>query len=252
MIELKNAQQLAVMAAGGSLLASCRDAVLAAAVPGVTTVELDELAEKLIRQGGGMPNFKGYGGFPFTICANINDLVIHGFANKRPLQTGDIFSLDIGLIWQGLHVDTTATKVIGGLENAPESVQRFIATGEQALSFAITQAVIGNKVGDISSTIQRTVESAGYSVVKEFVGHGVGSSLHMEPMIPCYGKAGTGLTLQEGMTLAIEVMMNMGGSAVKTLKDGWQVVTRDHSMSAQFEHTVAVTQDGPKILTLGN
>jgi methionyl aminopeptidase len=250
MIELKDQKQLAAMADGGALLAKCREAVLAAAEPGVTTLELDALAEKLIRDGGGTPNFKGYGGFPFTICANVNDLVIHGFPNKRALQPGDVFSLDIGLIWQGLHVDTTETKIIGGLDTASEAVQKFIKTGEKALSLAIDQAVIGHRVGDISATMQQTVEQAGYSVIREFVGHGVGSELHMEPMIPCFGRAGTGPLIQEGMTVAIEVMMNMGGPAVKTLKDGWQVVTKDHSLAAQFEHTVAVTKNGPQILTL--
>ena len=250
MIELKNDEQLQIMRQGGALLARIRDEVLGGAEAGVTTLELNDLAERLMKQAGAKSNFKGYGGFPFVICANVNDLIIHGFANKRPLQNGDVFSLDIGLIWKGLHVDTTATKIIGGLENAPEKVQTFIKTGEKALSLAIDRAVIGNRVGDISSTMQQTVESAGFSVIREYVGHGVGSELHMEPMIPCYGRAGTGEVLKEGMTLAIEVMMNMGGPKVRTLKDGWQVVTKDNSLSAQFEHTVAVTKDGPEILTI--
>ncbi len=249
MIELKTEQQLAIMTEGGAKLARCRDAVVAAAQPGVTTLELDALAESLIVKTGGKPNFKGYGGFPYTICANVNELILHGFPNKRPLQQGDIFSLDIGLIWQGLHVDTTATTVIGGIGAVSEAVQRFVKTGEKALSLAIDQAVVGNRVGDISAIMQKTVESAGYSVIREFVGHGVGTELHMEPMVPCFGRPGTGVMLKEGMTLAIEVMMNMGGPGVRTLKDDWQVVSKDKSLTAQFEHTVAVTAAGPQVLT---
>jgi methionyl aminopeptidase len=249
MIEIKTANQQNIMAEGGRLLAECRDLVVQAAEAGVTTLELDQLAEAEIRRRGAEPNFKGYGGYPYSICANVNDLVIHGFPNKRQLQNGDVFSLDIGLKYKGLHVDTTATKVIGGVDSAPENVQRFIATGQSALQLAIEQAVPGNRVGDISAAMQQTVESAGYSVVRDFVGHGVGSELHMEPMVPCFGKAGSGPTLEVGMTLAIEVMMNMGKPEIRTLKDGWQVVTKDRSLSAQFEHTVAITIDGPLILT---
>lgn len=250
MIELKTPEQLEIMRTGGKLLAECRDAVLAAAQLGVTTLELDTLAEKLIRERDAKPNFKGYGGFPYSICANVNELVIHGFANKRALQVGDVFSLDIGLIYKGLHVDTTGTIIVGGMDAADQKVQQFIKTGEKALSLAIEQTRAGNRVGDVSAVMQQTVESAGYSVIREFVGHGVGSELHMDPLVPCFGKAGTGEMLKEGMTLAIEVMMNMGGPEIKTLKDGWQVVTKDHSLSAQFEHTVAITKDGPEILTL--
>jgi methionyl aminopeptidase len=249
MIELKNVEQLRTMTEGGAILASCRDQVLAAAQSGVTTLELDTLAEKLIRRAGATPNFKGYGGFPYTICANVNELILHGFPKKRALQIGDVFSLDIGLLWQGLHVDTTGTIVVGGTDKAPEAVQKFVKTGQKALYAAIDRALVGNRVGDISSAIQYMVEQAGYSVIREFVGHGLGSELHMEPMIPCYGRAGTGMVLKEGMTLAIEVMMNMGGPGVKTLKDEWQVVTKDKSLSAQFEQTVAVTKSGPVVLT---
>jgi methionyl aminopeptidase len=251
MIEIKTSAQLEIMTEGGALLGKIRDEVLSKAQPGVTTLELDELAEKLIINAGAKPNFKGYGGFPYTICANVNELILHGFPNRRPLQVGDVFSLDIGLIWQGLHVDTTGTVVVGGIDVATSGVKRFVQTGEAALWAAIEQAKVGNRVGDVSSAMQRIVEDAGYSVIREFVGHGIGSSLHMEPNVPCYGRPHTGPELTEGMTLAIEVMMNMGKPAILTLKDGWQVVSKDKSLTAQFEHTVAIWADGPKILTKG-
>lgn len=249
MVELKTPQQLKSMTEGGRLLAQIRDQLVSLAQPGMTTIELDQMAEKLITQAGAKPSFKGYGGYPFTICANVNELILHGYANKRALLTGDVFSLDIGLVYDNLHVDTTDTIIVGGPDKAPADVQQFVKVGRQALMSAIDQAVVDHRVGDISATMQAIVEQAGYSVIREFVGHGVGTSLHMDPQIPCYGRPGIGPKLEEGMTLAIEVMMNMGKPDIKTLKDGWQIVTKDGSLSAQFEHTVAITKDGPQILT---
>lgn len=248
-IELKTPDQIAIMAEGGRRLSLIRDELVRRAQPGLTTLEIDSMAEELIRSGGDQPSFKGYGGFPYTICANLNQIVVHGFPNKRALLPGDLFSLDIGLIHRGFHIDTTATTIVGGLEAASPQVQKFYRTGQQALDLAISQALVGNRVGDISHAMQSTVEAAGFSVIREYVGHGVGTSLHMDPQIPCYGKPHTGPELVEGMTLAIEIMMNMGQPQVKDLKDGWQVVTKDGTLSAQFEHTIALTSSGPQVLT---
>ena len=165
------------------------------------------------------------------------------------LRAGDLLSIDVGLLWKGWHLDTTGTLIVGGAETADEEVRRFAEVGYEVLEAAIVQAKVGNRVGDISAAMQEGIEGAGYSAVREYVGHGLGSQLHMEPMVPCYGKAGTGPELKEGMTLAIEVMMNAGGPYVRTLKDGWTVVTKDGSISGQFEHTVAITKSGPKVLT---
>ncbi len=249
MTELKSPQQLQSMTKGGQLLAQIRDHLITIAQPGITTAEIDQLAEKMIRDAGAKPSFKGYGGYPFTICANVNELILHGYANKRALLAGDVFSLDIGLVYDDLHVDTTATTIVGGIDQASAEVQQFIKVGEKALAESIKLATTANRVGDVSSAIQEIVESAGYSVIRDYVGHGVGSQLHMDPQIPCYGRPDTGPKFEEGMTVAIEVMMSMGKPQLKTLKDGWQVVTKDGSLSAQFEHTVAITKSGPQVLT---
>lgn len=249
MIEIKSSEQLQIMAEGGKVLAKVRDKLMESATAGVTTLELEDLSEHLITSSGATSNFKGQYGYPYTILTSVNEQVIHGKPNKRSLQNGDLLSIDVGLLWKGWHLDTTGTVIVGGDAAASLEVQEFAAAGYRILDEAIAQARVGNRVGDISSTMQRGIEGAGYSVVREYVGHGLGSELHMEPMVPCFGKPGTGPVLQEGMTLAIEVMMNMGKSDVRTLKDGWTVVTKDKSISGQFEHTVAVTKDGPWVLT---
>jgi methionyl aminopeptidase len=249
MIERKTPAQLTIMAEGGRHLAEVRDALMRAAQPGVTTMELEHLSEKLIAEHGATSNFKGQYDYPYTILTSVNEQVIHGKPNNRALQSGDLLSIDVGLLWKGWHLDTTGTLLVGGEEAADETTRLFWRDGYRILDEAIAQAVIGNRVGDISAAMQRGIESAGYSAVREYVGHGLGTELHMEPMIPCVGRPHTGAELAEGMTLAIEVMMNRGKSAVRTLKDGWTVVTKDGSLSGQFEHTVAVTKKGPKILT---
>jgi methionyl aminopeptidase len=248
-IELKSHDQLMLMRQGGAILANTLSVVGAAAKAGTTTLELDILAEQLIRDSGAVPAFKGYQGFPSTLCTSLNEQVIHGKPNKRPLVVGDLLTIDVGLIWQGLVLDHATTLVIAGESQVNRSEQSFLMAGKQSLEAAIDAARVGNRVGDISAAMQGIVEHRGYSVVREYAGHGVGSELHMEPFIPCYGNPGRGMLLAEGMTLAIEVMFNMGGSGVKTLKDGWTVVTKDGTLSAQFEHTVAVTDAGPEILT---
>ena len=251
MIELKQPEQLQIMGVGGQKLAACLAQVVAAAKVGVTTLELDSLAERLILEVGGRPNFKGYQGYPYTLCTSVNEQVIHGFPNKRALVSGDVLTIDVGMLYQGWHVDHAVTVVVGLAKEVEQQqqTQRFLKTGQRALAAAIDQIKPGAHVGDLSAAIQAVVEEAGYSVIRDFTGHGLGSALHMEPIIPCFGRAGTGARLEVGMTLAVEVMMNMGKAETRTLKDGWTVVSKDKSLSAQFEHTVAVTQDGFEILT---
>lgn len=249
MIEIKTPKQIEIMAEGGAVLAKVRDALMAEAKVGVTTLELEDISEKLINDSGATSNFKGQYGYPYTILTSVNEQVIHGKPNNRKLQSGDLVSIDVGLLWKGWHLDTTGTVIVGGATAAKPEVQAFAKAGYEILDQAIAQAVVGNKVGDISAAMQQGIEGHGYSVVREYVGHGLGTELHMEPMVPCYGKPGTGPELKPGMVMAIEVMMNMGRPEVRTLKDGWTVVTRDKSISGQFEHTVAVTESGPKVLT---
>lgn len=249
MIEIKTPEQLKIMAEGGHKLAQVRDQLMAAAIPGIATIELEQLSEKLIAGCGATSNFKGQYDYPYTILTSVNEQVIHGKPNKRVLRAGDLLSIDVGLLWKGWHLDTTGTLIVGGKDSADEEVRQFATKGYEILDAAINQARVGNRVGDISAAMQDGIESAGYSAVREYVGHGLGSELHMEPMVPCYGWPGTGPELKEGMTLAIEVMMNAGGPYVRTLKDGWTVVTKDGRISGQFEHTVAITKSGPKVLT---
>jgi methionyl aminopeptidase len=250
MIEIKNVSQINIMRDNGFLLDSCLQKVISKANPGVTTLALDELAESLIREAGAVPNFKGYQGYPSTLCTSVNDQVIHGRPNKRSLIQGDVLTVDVGLVRNGFHVDRATTIIVGGEAAADSKVVKFLATGREALEHAINEVMPHKHVGDISAAMQEVVERAGYSVIREFTGHGVGTKLHMEPTIPCFGQRGRGSRLEVGMTLAVEVMMNMGSSKIKTLKDGWTTVTQDGSLSAQFEHTVAVTEDGCAILTL--
>jgi methionyl aminopeptidase len=249
MIEIKTPEQLKLMAEGGRTLAKLRQELMAAAKEGVTTLELEGLSERLIASYGATSNFKGQYDYPYTILTSVNEQVIHGKPNKRALRNGDLLSIDVGLLWKGWHLDTTGTLIVGGEEAADEKVRRFYRAGYDILAEAIAQAKVGNKVGDISAAMQQGIESRGYSAVREYVGHGLGSELHMEPMVPCVGKPGTGALLQEGMTIAIEVMMNMGRADIRTLKDGWTVVTKDGNISGQFEHTVAITKHGPQVLT---
>jgi len=215
--------------------------------PGVTTRDLDALAEKLVRAGGAEPAFKGYRGYPATLCASVNEQVVHGIPSARPLDEGDIVSLDMGVKLNGFYGDSAITVPVG--EVSPE-VRRLLQATQAALQQGISQVRVGGRISDIGHAIQQHVESEGFSVVREFVGHGIGSALHEEPQIANYGEPGRGPRMAEGMVLAIEPMVNMGRPAVKVLSDGWTAVTRDGSLSAHFEHTVAVTKDGPLVLTM--
>jgi methionyl aminopeptidase len=227
----------------GRILAELRRLV----APGVTTRDLDAAAERQVREAGAEPAFKGYHGYPATICASINEQVVHGIPSAQPLVEGDIISIDMGAKLDGFYGDCAVTVPVGRV--SPEAVQLLQAT-EEALFQGIEAVKPGARVSDIGAAVQRHVEAHGFSVVREFVGHGIGTSLHEEPQIANYGPAGRGPRLSEGMVLAIEPMVNLGKPAVKVLSDGWTAVTRDGSLSAHFEHTVVVTPDGCVILTL--
>jgi methionyl aminopeptidase len=239
------------MAEGGRILGAIRDELAAYVRPGISTGTLDEIAEGEILKKGGRPSFKGYGHsdnrFPASICASINDVVVHGIPSKTMiLEEGDIISIDIGMIYKGFHTDTAVTVAVGKISDLKH---KLMDVTKLSLMNAIEFARSGMRVGDISAAIQTTVEDAGFSVVRDLVGHGVGRSLHEEPSIPCFGKPGTGPILKEGMVVAIEPMVNAGGWQLTTDADGWTMRTRDNSPSAHFEHTVAITASGPVVLT---
>ena len=215
--------------------------------PGVTTGELDRIIRRYIESQGASPSFLGYGGYPASACISVNETVIHGIPDKRVIKAGDIVSIDVGAFFNGYHGDNAATFPAGDI--SPEA-ERLLAATQESLYEGIAQAVAGNRIGDIGSAVQRYVEMRGYSVVRQFVGHGVGTNLHEDPSVPNFGTPGRGPRLLPGMTLAIEPMINMGGPEVRILKDGWTTVTQDGKLSAHFEHTVAITKDGPVILTM--
>lgn len=216
--------------------------------PGVTTAELDRLAEAYIRSEGAVPNFKNYQGYPATACISINNEVIHGIPSaKRKIKSGDIVSVDLGAMFEGYHGDNAATFACGEVS---EEAKRLMDTTRQSLYEGIKMARAGGRIGDISHAVQAYVEARGYSVVRDFVGHGVGTSLHEAPEVPNFGTAGRGVRLMPGMTIAIEPMVNIGKPGVKIMPDGWTVLTQDGSLSAHFEHTVAITAEGPQIMTI--
>jgi methionyl aminopeptidase len=250
-IELKSSADLERMRRAGRLAAQVLDAVGRAVAPGVTTKELDRLAEKVIRDAGGVPTFLGYRGYTASICASINEEVVHGIPHpKRILRDGDIVGIDVGATLDGFVGDTAATFPVGRIS---EEAQRLLQTTQESLAQGIAAARVGQRLGDVSAAIQRVAEAKGYSVVRDFVGHGIGRNMHEEPSVPNYGTAGTGLRLEAGLVIALEPMVNAGTWRVQVLKDGWTVVTEDNRLSAHFEHTVAITDAGPEILTqLGN
>lgn len=237
------------MREGGQVAATVLAQVLAEARVGTTTLELDNLAERLILERGGKPSFKGFEGYPFATCININEGVVHGLPSKDIIiRQGDLVKVDLGVFYQGLHVDTAKTVI----DSPSTNLKQFLAVGQRALKKAIDQCRAGNYVGDISFAIQNTVEGAGYCVIRELGGHGVGRKLHESPFIPEYGRLGTGPILREGMTLAIEVIYTKGSGKITLLKDGWTIVTADKSPAGLFEDTVAVTKADPIVLTSGD
>jgi methionyl aminopeptidase len=248
MIQLKSTREIDLMAQGGTILAATIEELRGAVRPGVSTGELDRLAEEFIRSHeGAIPAFKGLYGFPGSICASVNSEIVHGIpSRKRLLHEGDIVSLDVGVGYKGYFTDSAATVPVG--EIAP-ATQRLLDVTLRALEAGIAAAQLGNHVGDIGAAVQAVVEAAGFSVVRDLVGHGIGVDFHEEPQVPNYGKPKRREKLVPGLTLAIEPMVNIGGPATKTLADKWTIVTLDGSLSAHFEHTVAITENGPAVLT---
>lgn len=246
MIILKSEREIVYMRDAGKIVAEALQEVKAAIRPDVTTLELDEIAERYIRRCGAVPTFKGYHGFPGSICASVNEEVVHGIPGNRRLKDGDTISIDIGALVNGYNGDAAITVAVGSAE---DDVLQLLKVTEEALFQGIAQAIPGNRLQDISYAIQMHAESYGYGVVREYVGHGIGRNMHEDPQVPNYGTPGRGPQLKSGMTLALEPMINMGTYEVRTLADGWTVVTVDGKRSAHFEHTVAITDNGPEILT---
>jgi methionyl aminopeptidase len=246
MIERKSNAEIETMARAGRVVAETLTKLGEGIRPGMTTHDLDELAEEYIRSQGGVPTFKGYRGFPASICTSPNSMVVHGIPGAYRIEDGDLLSVDVGVTLDGFVADSAYTFAVGEI---PESSQRLLEACQAALEAGISEARPGNRIGDISAAVQRTTEEAGFAVVRELVGHGVGRSMHEEPQIPNVGEAGRGPLLQPGMTLAIEPMITAGRPDVYVHDDQWSISTEDGSLAAHFEHTVAITATGPKILT---
>jgi methionyl aminopeptidase len=246
MIIFKTPQEIQLMKEAGRIVAETHRELEKAVVPGITTAELDKIAEKHIRSCGATPAFKGYHGFPASICASINEELVHGIPGLRKLKNGDIISIDVGVEYNGYYGDAAVTLPAG--EILPE-VQNLLQITEESLLKGIEQAVMDNRLSDISHAIQKFVEENGFSVVRDYVGHGIGRQMHEDPPIPNFGKPGFGPKLKPGLVLAIEPMVNMGTYEVYTLQDNWTVVTSDKKLCAHFEHTIAITAAGPEILT---
>ncbi len=248
MIVLKSKAEIEKMRRSNQVVAEVMKALAEMVRPGVTTKELDRVAEELIRKHGGTPAFLGYRGFPGTLCTSINEEVVHGIPSpKRVLKEGDVVSIDCGVVLDGFYGDHAITFAVGQI--APRT-QRLLEITNEALMKGIAQMVVGNRLGDVGAAVQTHVEAEGFGVVRDYVGHGVGRNLHEEPQVPNYGQPGTGLRLKAGMVLAIEPMVNEGTADVKLLSDDWTVVTADGKASAHFEHSVAITENGPDILSL--
>jgi methionyl aminopeptidase len=247
MIIYKSPAEIDLMREAGAILAETLGRLQAMARPGVTLLDLDREAGRFIRDRGCIPGFVGYQGYQNSICTSVNDQVVHGIPTNRKLREGDLLSLDAGLIHRGFWADAGLTVAIGKVSAA---AQRLLEVTRESLAIGIGQAQAGNRIGDISAAIQQHVEQAGFSVVRQFVGHGIGRDMHEDPQVPNFGIAGRGPLLKPGMVLAIEPMVNAGSPDVALLGDGWTVVTTDHSLSAYFEHSVAITTDGPQVLTV--
>ena len=246
MITLKTPQEIEKMRKAGRVVATTLEALKAVAQVGMTTGDLDELARQKIAEAGAIPSFKGYHGFPGHICASVNEEVVHGIPGNRVLKEGDILSVDLGAIVEGYHGDSAITFPIGSISS---EIQLLLQVTEESLYKGIQAAIVGHRLGDVSNAIQTHVDSYQFGIVREFVGHGIGSQMHEDPKIPNYGPPHQGPLLKAGMTLAIEPMVNLGTPDVRILDDQWTVVTRDGKPSAHFEHTILITENGPEILT---
>jgi methionyl aminopeptidase len=249
MIYYKSAENIESIRAAGKIVHDTLCMLEEWIKPGVNSLKLDKLAEEYIRSQGATPSFKGYNGFPATLCISRNEEVVHGIPDRNAfLQDGDIVSVDCGAFLNGFHGDHARTYAVGAVS---AEKQRLMDVTRQSLALGIQKAVVGNRLSDIGHAVQQYAESQGYSVVRELVGHGIGQRLHEDPQVPNYGKPGRGIVLKEGLVIAIEPMVNMGKAGVRTLSDGWTIVTRDRKPSAHFEHTVAITKNGPELLTNG-
>lgn len=248
MIIRKSSSELETMRIAGRITAMAREAVVEAVRPGITTAELDAIAEKVIRGEGATPSFKGYRGFPASICASVNEEVVHGIPGDRKLKKGDLFKVDVGAIWEGFHGDSAVTVFVGAPPS--DTAEKLVRVTRDSLDAGIGELKPGNRISDVGHAVEQVVEGAGFSVVREYVGHGVGRALHEEPHIPNFGPPGRGPEIKPGLVVAVEPMVNVGGWETEVLSDDWTVVTADASLSAHFEHTIAVTEDGPEVLTL--
>ena len=246
MIIGKSQKEIEKMRAAGRLVGRVLQSLRAMVEPGITTIEVDRAAEKMIRDAGAQPTFKGYNGFPYSICASVNEQVVHGFPSNYELKEGDIFSIDVGVTLEGFVGDTAATVPAGKVS---DDRLKLIRITEECLQLAIEQCWPGKHLGDIGHAVQSHAEVHGYSVVRDYVGHGIGRRMHEDPQIPNYGNPGKGVKIKRGYVFAIEPMINMGALHTKTLKDGWTVVTIDGQPSAHAEHTIAITDEGPEVLT---
>jgi methionyl aminopeptidase len=246
-ITRKNPEQIALMRRAGKVVAEMHEECTRASKPGVTTADIDRVARDVLERRGARSNFLGYHGFPAVICTSPNEVIVHGIPDGYTLRDGDILSIDCGAIIEGWHADAALTIPVGDVDD--ESL-RLIDVTRRSLEAAIEEVVGGNRLSDIGAAVEGIAEAAGFTVVREYVGHGIGTAMHEEPQVPNYGPPGRGLKLKEGLVLAIEPMVNAGGAATRTLDDGWAVVTADGRRSAHFEHTVAVTDHGPEVLTL--
>lgn len=247
MIILKSRREIDIMREANQIVAETHAYLSENIKPGISTAEIDQLADEFIRDKGAVPSFKGYQGFPASVCISINEEVVHGIpAKHRYLEDGDIVSIDIGTFYEGFNGDAARTHAVGSIS---DNASKLLKVTEKSLLKGIEKAVIGNRLFDISHAVQEYVEKNGFSVVRDYVGHGIGRDMHEDPQIPNFGPAGKGPKLKEGMTLAIEPMVNIGSYEVETLEDKWTVVTKDRSLSAHFEHTIAVTKDGVEILS---
>lgn len=246
MIVLKSEDEIKRISEACRIVAEALAGIRKMVAPGITTLELNGFAESFISARKAVPAFKGYRGYPASICSSVNEQVVHGIPSSSKLKDSDIISLDLGVYFKGFYGDAALTLPVGGIN---DEAKKLLRVTEESLTHGIENAVVNGRLGDISFAVQDHVESAGFSVVRNFVGHGIGRDLHEEPQVPNYGNQGQGAELMEGMTLAIEPMVNAGGWEIEILKDGWTAVTRDRRLSAHFEHTIAITSKGPKVLT---
>ena len=250
MIIKKSRDEIERMARAGALVARCHEALIEALRPGMSTLDLDRIAERIIVGAGAIPSFKGYRGFPATLCTSKNHQIVHGIPSAEVvLDEGDVISIDCGAVVEGFHGDSATTLIVGGEEAVSAEVAQLVRETRSALWRGLEQVQHGNRLGDIGSAVQAVADAHGYGVVREYVGHGIGRALHEDPSVPNYGTAGRGMKMTEGWVIAVEPMFNLGGAATRSLDDGWTVVTADGSLSAHWEHTVAITPEGPIVLT---